>query len=689
MQLKPNTELQGGKYRIIRVLGQGGFGITYLAENTFFEKMVAIKEFFPKDFCGRDNTSHLTLGTQNNAETVEKLKARFLKEAKNIAKLDHPGIIKIHDVFEENHTAYYVMDYIDGENLNEMVKRNGPLSESKAIEYITKVGEALEYIHSKNMTHFDVKPANIMVNSSDDNPILIDFGLSKQYDSNGDATTTMLTGVSQGYSPLELYESENVMTFSPQTDVYSLGATLLYLISGSVPPTTTQILRDGLQFPANASAVVCSAIKQAMRTNSANRYKSVKDFCQALHKSAGVSESVVDTEDETKSNDSNQETDNTHLIASSSVSASDNESKIHNPQEGDYVEQYQEKEYEEEPSKWKRFLNWICGVGNLVNANQIPASKKVSYLFAFIVLIIAAAIFPIAGWLFVVATYKYIRASLQRLFFADYLHEWDDAADYSKTKATTIVILILLIPVSLGILIFSIIQSDNKKEVTEYITNISAQCPFNLFDVQVSSASYVNGDVIFTCHSADSIHHNRDRLNTLNIDLWKPAFINESLPHYMIFKDNDIIFKFYNNGQEMKSITISSKDVEKYKNISDSERGKQFIASFMELENTYLPYDLGAGVKITQVNLNSIPSYGNDKEYLKFTFADYNNEMVRQFGDSLSYKVSQFIPLGLPYLAESVMESTDGIGYEIINGSNTTIENVVFTSEEIKEMLKQ
>ncbi len=111
MQLKEGSELQNGKYRIIRVLGQGGFGITYLAESIFFEKYVAIKEFFPKDFCGRENTSHLSLGTQNNAETVSKLKDRFLKEAKNIAKLDHPGIIKIHDIFEEKNTAYYLLEY--------------------------------------------------------------------------------------------------------------------------------------------------------------------------------------------------------------------------------------------------------------------------------------------------------------------------------------------------------------------------------------------------------------------------------------------------------------------------------------------------------------------------------------------------------------------------------------------------
>lgn len=268
MQLAANTELQNGKYRIIRVLGQGGFGITYLAENTFFERKVAIKEFFPKDFCGRDNTSHLTLGTQNNAETVEKLKARFLKEAKNIAKLYHDGIIKIHDIFEENNTAYYVMDYIEGENLNEMVKRNGPLTESKAIEYITKIGSALEYIHSRNMTHFDVKPANIVVRRSDDEPILIDFGLSKQYDKSGDATSTMMQGVSHGYSPMELYNIGSIATFSPQTDIYSLAATLYYLVTGKVPPSAAEVYDEGITLPSSVSSSTATAIRSAIVTRS-------------------------------------------------------------------------------------------------------------------------------------------------------------------------------------------------------------------------------------------------------------------------------------------------------------------------------------------------------------------------------------------------------------------------------------
>ena len=282
MNLKENTTLQSGKYRIIRVLGQGGFGITYLAENVFFNKIVAIKEFFPKSFCGRDNTSHLTLGTANNAETVEKLLNRFMKEARNIAKLDHPGIVKIQDIFKENNTAYYVMDYIEGENLNEIVKRNGSLSEEKAVEYIKKVGEALSYIHSKNMTHFDVKPANIMIRRSDDMPILIDFGLSKQYDGSGDATSTMLNAISQGYSPIELYNPGTLNSFSPQTDVYSLAATLLFLLTGKTPHSASDIATDGLSLPDSISQDMKETIQSAMQIRKNTRTQDIENFVDNL-----------------------------------------------------------------------------------------------------------------------------------------------------------------------------------------------------------------------------------------------------------------------------------------------------------------------------------------------------------------------------------------------------------------------
>ena len=113
--LQPNTTLQGGKYRIERVLGQGGFGITYLAVQTSLERNVAIKEFFMKDFCSRDNTM-LTTG---NIKLVEQCRKKFIKEARNLARLSHPNIIGVIDVFEENETVYYVMPYLAGGSLQD------------------------------------------------------------------------------------------------------------------------------------------------------------------------------------------------------------------------------------------------------------------------------------------------------------------------------------------------------------------------------------------------------------------------------------------------------------------------------------------------------------------------------------------------------------------------------------------
>lgn len=292
MHLKEGRELQNGKYKIIRVLGQGGFGITYLAKHTILNKDVAIKEFFPKKYCGRDNRYNLTIGINNNTENnntdiVENLKKRFLKEAQNIARLEHDAIIKIHDIYEENNTAYYVMDYLDGENLNEMVKQNGPLSESKALEYISKVGEALEYIHSQNMIHFDVKPANIIIRKRDDSPILIDFGLSKQYDNHGDATSTLLRGISHGYSPIEMYSGDNI-TFSPQVDVYSLAATLYYLLEGKTPPQATD-----LTFQRTIKTNVINEIRKGMSLDKNKRHTTVGQFVASFIKQNDDEDTVV------------------------------------------------------------------------------------------------------------------------------------------------------------------------------------------------------------------------------------------------------------------------------------------------------------------------------------------------------------------------------------------------------------
>lgn len=283
-QLNIGAALQNGKYEIERVLGQGGFGITYLARHTMLDTLVAIKEFFPKDFCDRDDTtSHVTLGTSNTAELVSKLKTKFIKEARNIAKLHHPNIVSIQDIFEENNTAYYIMGYVEGKSLGEMIKKNGAMDEATALKYIREVCDAISYMHSKSMNHLDIKPGNIMVQTDDDKPILIDFGTSKQYDSEGEQTSTMAPGFTHGYAPVEQYKPGGVSTFTPQTDIYALGATLYALLTGEKPPHYSEILEDGLpSLPKSVSQQTADAVEHAMEIRKNKRPSSIEDFLSEL-----------------------------------------------------------------------------------------------------------------------------------------------------------------------------------------------------------------------------------------------------------------------------------------------------------------------------------------------------------------------------------------------------------------------
>ena len=285
MRLQPGTYLQGDKYRIVEVLGQGGFGITYLAEQELVDRKVCIKEFFPKDYYNRnDDMLSISLGSQGSAEIMERFKEKFIKEAKTISRLNHAHIIHILDIFKENNTCYYVMEYIDGESLSNMVKRGGALSESLAVGYVRQIAEALSYIHGRNVMHLDVKPANIMVSREDDSVILIDFGLSKHYDAeSGEATSTTPVGVSHGFAPMEQYKPGGVREFSPQTDIYSLGATLYYLVTGSVPPLAADIADEGLpELPATLSAGVRRAIEGAMEVQRRHRPRNVAEFLALL-----------------------------------------------------------------------------------------------------------------------------------------------------------------------------------------------------------------------------------------------------------------------------------------------------------------------------------------------------------------------------------------------------------------------
>ncbi len=301
MTLQPNASLQGGKYIIKKVLGQGGFGITYLAENTMLDGNVAIKEFFIKELCERDeNTSHVTLGTSSNREMVERCRQKFLKEVRTIFKLNHPNIVRIYDVFEENGTAYYVMDYIEGESLADMVKRRGALPEAEALNYIREVGKALMYIHEKKINHLDIKPSNIMKHRDDGRIVVIDFGVAKQYDSEtNEGTTTTPVGISKGYSPNEQYMLGGVQSFSPQSDVYSLAATLYKLLTSITPPEAAIVIEDGLPkedlTAHNVSEQTIGAIEAAMLPRK-RRTQSVDLLLQSLP--ANTSGTISSSEDD-------------------------------------------------------------------------------------------------------------------------------------------------------------------------------------------------------------------------------------------------------------------------------------------------------------------------------------------------------------------------------------------------------
>ena len=282
-QLSKGTMLQGGKYRIESVLGQGGFGITYLATQELLDRKVAVKEFFMRDFCSREgDTASVTLGTASNRDTMERYLNKFLKEARTISTLDQPNIIHIFDIFKENNTAYYVMDYIEGESLSQMVKHQGALPESEAVKYIRAVADALKYVHERKINHLDVKPGNIMVRHSDHRVFLLDFGLSKQYDAEGNQTSSTPVGISHGYAPIEQYKPGGVKEFSPQTDIYALGATLYYLVTGIVPPSATDLLETELDYPETLPASVCNAIRQAMKVQKKERPKDIDAFLKLL-----------------------------------------------------------------------------------------------------------------------------------------------------------------------------------------------------------------------------------------------------------------------------------------------------------------------------------------------------------------------------------------------------------------------
>ena len=285
--LKVGTKLANGKYRIDSYLASGGFGNTYMATDLTFDEKVAIKELYIKGVCGRTaNSTDVSISLSENRRSFAAHQEKFRKEAKRIRKLSNPHIVSVHDLFDENGTSYYVMDFVEGESLSARLKRTKtPLSEAELMLLLPQILDALECIHAQSIWHLDLKPANIMVDAKG-NVQLIDFGASKQVkNASGDSlSTSSAMAYTDGYASSELME-QNLEKFGPWTDLYALGATMFNLLTMQKPPRPSDIEEDShsaLQLPKGISRKTEKLIFWLMKPNRKMRPQNVTDVKQYL-----------------------------------------------------------------------------------------------------------------------------------------------------------------------------------------------------------------------------------------------------------------------------------------------------------------------------------------------------------------------------------------------------------------------
>lgn len=290
--------LKGGKYAycIDSVLGQGGYGFTYKVSfktkigNIPVTLFFAVKELFVKGHCYRGADGLSMEYSEASASEVKENLQDFITEGNRLAQLckNNKNIVNVNEVFEANNTAYYVMEYLDGGDLRQKVLANrGGLSEKQALSYVLPIAEAVASLHGERMLHLDIKPENIVIRSGtdghDDEPVLIDFGVSLHFNKKGELTSKHDSiGVSMGYSAPE--QLEGITHFAPEVDVYSLGATLYYLLSGKSPQSPSDMQPEYIRrtLPQSVSEQVQKAVIHALCYNKYERTKTVADFIEEL-----------------------------------------------------------------------------------------------------------------------------------------------------------------------------------------------------------------------------------------------------------------------------------------------------------------------------------------------------------------------------------------------------------------------
>ena len=292
--LPKGTILHGKSYNYIirETLGQGSFGITYLASVKLEGRLgtlesqayVCVKEFFMKDRNGRKEDS---VTCEGDTTLFDKYRKDFTREALNLLRVHHPNIVKVLESFECNGTSYYTMEYIDGQSLNDYIISNNGMSEYDALSALRIIASAVECMHQNNMLHLDIKPLNIM-RQNDGKLILIDFGLSKQFNNDGDPeSSTSIGGGMLGYAPLEQNNYKRGMGFPATLDVYALGATLYKCITGATPPNSSYILNEGLPLEELRNHFVSNEtiriIEKAMSPIVRNRFQTVGQILEQLN----------------------------------------------------------------------------------------------------------------------------------------------------------------------------------------------------------------------------------------------------------------------------------------------------------------------------------------------------------------------------------------------------------------------
>ncbi len=226
------TGYQLEEYRIQSLLGHGGFGMTYLAEDTKLNLKVAIKEFFPNELAVRANAYHVEPKSQQDKDNLIWGLEGFLKEGRTLAAFQHPNIVRVLHYFEAHNTAYIVMAYEEGQSLSSILQKNGkPLTETEIMAFLPQLLSGLQVVHKTGFLHRDIKPNNIYIRDQDQNPVLIDFGAARY--TFGSHTRSATTIVTPGYAPFEQYQSKGKQ--GPWSDIYAMGAILYCAISGKSP----------------------------------------------------------------------------------------------------------------------------------------------------------------------------------------------------------------------------------------------------------------------------------------------------------------------------------------------------------------------------------------------------------------------------------------------------------------------